>query len=174
MDFYNQFDSLSEGDIQRIVQQIKAHRSSPGSRWVGLNVEQAIDNLAAEYNRKIQQMYTDVIINRSAGSDSFGGFVDYLARLHGIHRVYRQDVELIPGAGQLSLGSMAWNALVHQTIDSRILNWLEEWIFTSLSCILHCMEHSAPFLEQLSSSIDRDRKCTHINLEKATAMLTTS
>ncbi|KAJ2327467.1 hypothetical protein GGH92_010044, partial [Coemansia sp. RSA 2673] len=51
---------------------------------------------------------------------------------------------------------MAWNALVHQTIDSRILNWLEEWIFTSLSCILHCMEHSAPFLEQLSSSIDRD------------------
>ncbi|KAJ2820437.1 Anaphase-promoting complex subunit 2, partial [Coemansia furcata] len=51
---------------------------------------------------------------------------------------------------------MAWNALVYQVLDARVLAWMEEWLYASLSCVLHCVVRQPSTIAQLSSVVGSD------------------
>ncbi|KAJ2861429.1 Anaphase-promoting complex subunit 2 [Coemansia aciculifera] len=148
------FNTLSEDDIQRIVQQIKARPNPAGAPWAGLSVEKAIDSLATEYRGELQQLCTAKRIGDSAASDVFHGFLQFLQSLNGVFCSYSEGASRICGAEQRIIGDMAWNALIYQVLDTRVLAWMEEWLYVSLSCVLHCVVRQPSTIAHLNSAVD--------------------
>ncbi|KAJ2493616.1 Anaphase-promoting complex subunit 2 [Coemansia sp. RSA 2050] len=153
MHAYSPFSSLSEDDIQRIVQQIKARPNTVGVPWAGLSVERAIDSLATEY-RDVLQLCTAERIDSLKNSSVFHGFLQFLQALNNVFCSYSERASRICGAEQRIIGDMAWNALVYQILDARVLAWMEEWLYLSLSCVLHCVVRQPSTIAHLNSAMD--------------------
>ncbi|KAJ2461687.1 Anaphase-promoting complex subunit 2 [Coemansia sp. RSA 2424] len=147
------FDTPSEDDIQRIVQQIKARSKSSQTPRAGLRVDRAIDSLAAQYSCSLQSMCKAEAVVARAASDAFYGFVQFLKHISDSFRSFSKEAAQICGPEQRIVGDMAWDALVYQILDERVLAWMEEWMYATLWCVLHCMQRQPESIVQLHSLV---------------------
>ncbi|KAJ2434905.1 hypothetical protein GGF42_009146, partial [Coemansia sp. RSA 2424] len=147
------FDTPSEDDIQRIVQQIKARSKSSQAPRAGLSVDRAIDSLAAQYSSSLQSTCKAESVVAREDSDAFYGFVQFLKHISGSFRSFSKEATQICGPEQRIVGDMAWDALVYQILDERVSAWMEEWMYATLWCILHCMQRQPESIVQLHSLV---------------------
>ncbi|KAJ2025758.1 Anaphase-promoting complex subunit 2 [Coemansia sp. S85] len=150
---YSPSNPLSEDDAQRIVQQIKA-RTNTGVPWTGLSIERAIDSLATEYRDELRRLCVAERIDALKESNIFHGFLQFLQALDSVFCSYSERASRICGPGQRVIGDMAWNALIHQVLDARVLEWMEEWLYLSLSCVLRCVVRQPSTIAYLNSAMD--------------------